>query len=102
MFIQILMNAAKCLMPAHNSVPTASAHTYANVLKATSRRLTIEPARNEIVSFTFGFRLYLCVHSERPELSQYFTSDLEPICSTSFLLRDLLPPTGLFFFMEQD
>jgi len=48
--VQILTNATKCRTPAHSSASTASAHTYANVPRAMSKRQTIERARSATVS----------------------------------------------------
>jgi len=50
-FVQILTNATKYRMPAHSSVLTVSAHTYANVLRVMSKRLTTERAKSEMVGF---------------------------------------------------
>ena len=58
LFFQMLMNVTKYQMLAPSSAPTALAHTYANVLRAMSKLLTIEPARNEMVGFGFGFVLH--------------------------------------------
>jgi len=57
--LQILMNVEKCRTHVHSSVSTALVHTCANVLKATSKPLTTERARNE----TVGLVLRAVCHS---------------------------------------
>jgi len=52
------MNVTKCRMLAPSFASTASAHTYANVPKATSKLRTIEPARKETVGSVIGFMLH--------------------------------------------